>query len=74
MLHPVDWNPPRFRRTQHTAIRLEQWRTWYEQDHLSLQDIADRVGTSLATVRLAFIKNGVRLRPAGSYPGRTRRR
>ncbi|WP_395358403.1 TniQ family protein [Streptomyces sp. YH02] len=72
--NPVDWSPPRFRRTQHTAIRLEQWRTWYEQDHLSLQDIADREGTSLATVRLAFLKNGVRLRPSGSYPGRPRRR
>ncbi|GAA1335813.1 hypothetical protein GCM10009647_078210 [Streptomyces sanglieri] len=72
--HPVDWSPPRFRRTQHTATRLEQWRTWYEQDHLSLQDIADREGTSLATVRLAFLKNGVPLRPAGSYPGRPRRK
>ncbi|MFD8064216.1 hypothetical protein ACFXA0_34560 [Streptomyces cyaneofuscatus] len=71
---PVDWSPPRFRRTQHTASRLEQWRTWYEQDHLSLQGIADREGTSLATVRLAFLKNGIRLRPSGSYPGRPRRR
>ena len=61
--HPVDWSPPRFRRTQHTATRLEQWRIWYEQDHLSLQDIADREGTSLATVRLAFLKNGARLVP-----------
>ncbi|WP_338492066.1 TniQ family protein [Streptomyces sp. SJL17-4] len=72
--HPVDWSPPRFRRTQHTATRLEQWRTWYEQDHLSLQAIAEREGTSLATVRLAFLKNGVPLRPAGSYPGRPRRK
>jgi hypothetical protein len=71
--HPVDWSPPRFRRTQHTATRLKHWRTWYEQDHLSLQDIADHEGTSLATVRLEFIKNGVRLRPSGSYPGRPRR-
>ncbi|OAR26733.1 hypothetical protein A8W25_28235 [Streptomyces sp. ERV7] len=72
--HPVDWSPPRFRRTQHTATRVGQWRTWYEQDHLSLQDIADREGTSLATVRLALLKNDVPLRPAGSYPGRPRRR
>ncbi|MEV6398511.1 hypothetical protein AB0M39_27680, partial [Streptomyces sp. NPDC051907] len=72
--HPVDWNPPRFRRTQHTNTRLGTWRAWYEQDHLSLQGIGDREGVSLATVRLAFLKNGVRLRPAGSYPGRPRRR
>jgi hypothetical protein len=72
--HPVDWSPPRFRRTQHTATRLKHWRTWYEQGHLSLQDIADREGTSLATVRLSFTKNGVRLRPSGSYPGRPRRK
>ncbi|WP_435599839.1 TniQ family protein [Streptomyces sp. C10-9-1] len=72
--YPIDWSPPRFRRTQHTFTRLKQWRTWYEQDRLSLQDIADLEGTSLATVRLAFLKNGVRLRPAGSYPGRPRRR
>ncbi|MFE2736312.1 hypothetical protein [Streptomyces sp. NPDC059349] len=71
--HPIDWSPPRFRRTQHTATRIRQWRTWYEQGHLSLQDIADREGTSLATVRLAFLKNDVPLRPAGSYPGRPRR-
>lgn len=72
--HPVDWSPPRFRRTQHTATRLDQWRTWYEQDHLSLQDIADREGTSLATVRLALLKNGVPLRPAKSYLGPPRRK
>ncbi|MFE4685239.1 hypothetical protein ACFRNJ_31320 [Streptomyces sp. NPDC056721] len=72
--HPIDWSPPLFRRTQHTATRIRQWRTWYEQGHLSLQDIADREGTSLATVRLAFLKNDVPLRPAGSYPGRPRRR
>ncbi|WP_224295237.1 MULTISPECIES: TniQ family protein [Streptomyces] len=72
--HPADWSPPRFRRTQHTATRLEQWRIWYERDHLSLQAIADREGISLATVRLAFLKNGVRLRLAGSYPGRPRRK
>ncbi|MFI8423753.1 TniQ family protein [Streptomyces sp. NPDC085479] len=72
--HPVDWSPPRFRRTQHTATRLEQWRTWYERDLLSLQDIADREGTSLATVRLALLKNGIALRPAGSYRGRPRNR
>lgn len=72
--NPVDWSPPRFRRTQHTATRLEQWRTWYEQDRLSLLDIANREGTSLAAVRLAFLRNGVALRPAGSYPGRPRRK
>jgi hypothetical protein len=72
--HPVDWSPPRFRLTQHTATRMGQWRTWYEQDRLSLQDIADREGTSLATVRLALLKDGTQLRPAGSYPGRPRRR
>lgn len=60
--YPADWSPPRFRPTEHTATRLEQWRTWYKQDHLSLQDIVDREGTSLATVRLTFIKNGVPLR------------
>lgn len=67
--HPVDWSPPRFRRTQRTATRVGQWRTWYEHDHLSLQDIADREGTSLATVRLALLQNDTPLRPAGSYPG-----
>ncbi|MFG2732158.1 hypothetical protein [Streptomyces canus] len=72
--HPVDWSPPRFRRTQQTATRIGPWRIWYEHDHLSLQDIADREGTSLATVRLALLKNDVPLRPAGSYPGRPRRR
>ncbi|MEU9641564.1 MULTISPECIES: TniQ family protein [unclassified Streptomyces] len=72
--HPVDWSPPRFRRTQHIASRIVQWRTWYEEDHLSLQDIADREGTTLATVRLAFLKNSVPLRPAGSYPGRPGRK
>lgn len=72
--NPVDCSPPRFRRTQHTATRIGQWRTWYEQDRLSLQDIADREGTSLATVRLALLKNDVPLRPAGSHPGRPRRR
>ncbi|MFC8896216.1 hypothetical protein [Streptomyces cinereoruber] len=40
--NPVDWSPSRFRRTRHTATRPEQRRTWYEQDHLSLQDIANR--------------------------------
>ncbi|MFB7919278.1 hypothetical protein, partial [Streptomyces sp. NPDC056061] len=25
--HLVGWSPPRYRRTQHTATRLEQWRT-----------------------------------------------
>ncbi|CAM5468765.1 hypothetical protein [Streptomyces avidinii] len=68
--HPVDWSPPRFRRTQHTATRLAQWRIWYEQDHPSLQTIADQERTSFATVRLVLLKNGIRLRPAGSYPGR----
>ncbi|GHB71773.1 hypothetical protein GCM10010331_69680 [Streptomyces xanthochromogenes] len=72
--HPVDWSPPRFRRTQQTARRIKQWRTWYEHDHLSLQDIADREGTTLATVRLALLKNDVQLRPAGFYPGRPRRK
>ncbi|MGW2328496.1 hypothetical protein ACWC5C_22455 [Streptomyces sp. NPDC001700] len=72
--NPVDWSPPRFRRTQHTATRIGQWRKWYEQRHLSLQDIADREGTSLATVRLALLKNDVPLCPAGSYPGRPRRK
>lgn len=51
--HPVDWSRPRCRRTQYTATRIGQWRTWYEDDHYSLQDIADMEGTSLATVRLA---------------------
>ncbi|GAA2254605.1 TniQ family protein [Streptomyces amakusaensis] len=71
---PVDWSPPQFRRTQQTARRIKQWRTWYEHDHLSLQDIADREGTTLATVRLALLKNDVQLRPAGFYPGRPRRK
>jgi hypothetical protein len=43
-------------------------------DMPSPQDIADRERTSLATVRLAFLKNDVGIRPAGSYPGRPRRR
>ncbi|MGW7610474.1 hypothetical protein ACWGKW_24965 [Streptomyces sp. NPDC054766] len=30
--HPADWSPPRFQQTQHTATRVHQWRTWYEQD------------------------------------------
>ncbi|MER5794757.1 hypothetical protein [Streptomyces sp. NPDC001980] len=72
--HPVDWSPPRFRHTQQTASRISQWRTWYEPDHRSLQDIADHEGTSLATVRPALLKNDVPLRPARSYPGRPRRR
>ncbi|MGW6202442.1 hypothetical protein ACWF9B_02130 [Streptomyces sp. NPDC055089] len=72
--HPVDWSPPRFRRTQHTATCIRQWRIWYEHDHLSLQDIANREGTSLATVRLALLKNDVPLRSAGFYPGRPCRR
>jgi hypothetical protein len=72
--HPVDWSPPRFRHTQHTATRVPQWRTWYEVDQLSLQTIADREGTSLATIRRALRKDGVHLRPAGSRPGRPRRK
>lgn len=72
--HPVDWSPPRFRRTQHTATRVGQWRIWYEHDRLSLQAIADREEASLATVRLALLKNGTELRPAGSQQGRQRRR
>ncbi|MBB6421900.1 TniQ family protein [Streptomyces sp. AK010] len=60
--HPVDWSGPRFRRTQRTATRVTQWRTWYEQGDISLQDIADREGTSLAAVRLALIKDGVAMR------------
>ncbi|WP_328618932.1 hypothetical protein [Streptomyces sp. NBC_00354] len=72
--HPADWSPPRFRRTQHNATRLGQWRIWYEQDHLSLQAIADWERTSLATIRLALLRNGIHLRPAGSYPGRPRRK
>lgn len=71
--HPVDWSPPRFQCTQHTATRVRQWRTWYEQDHQSLQAIADREQTSLATIRLALLNTGTQLRPAGSYPGRPRR-
>ncbi|MFI5808842.1 hypothetical protein [Streptomyces sp. NPDC051561] len=71
--HPFDWSPPRFQRTQHTATRVHQWRTWYEQNHLSLQTIADREGTSLAAVRLALLRSGTQLRPAGSYPGQPRR-
>ncbi|WP_329450845.1 hypothetical protein OG894_12810 [Streptomyces sp. NBC_01724] len=72
--HPVDWSPPRFRRTQRTATRVGQWRIWYEHDRLSLQAIADREEASLATVRLALLKNGTELRPAGSQQGRQRRR
>jgi hypothetical protein len=72
--HPVDWSPPRFHRTQHTATRAGQWRTWYEVDQLSLQTIADREGTSLATIPLALRKDGTQLRPAGSHPGRPRRK
>ncbi|WP_406126391.1 helix-turn-helix domain-containing protein [Streptomyces canus] len=72
--HPVDWSPPRFRRTQHTAARAAQWRRWDERDCLSLQAIAEREATTLATVRLALLKNGTQLRPAGSRPGRPRRK
>ncbi|MFF6807950.1 TniQ family protein [Streptomyces sp. NPDC012616] len=72
--HPVDWSPPRFRRTQHTATRTAQWRQWYERDRLSLQAIADLEETTLATIRLALLKNGTQLRPAGSRPGRPRRK
>ncbi len=35
--HPADWSGPRFRRTQTTATRVAQWRTWYEQRDVSLQ-------------------------------------
>ncbi|WP_186343508.1 hypothetical protein [Streptomyces sp. CFMR 7] len=66
--HPVDWSGPRFRRTQHTATRAPQWRTWYEQGDVSLQDIADREGTSLATVRLALLKNDVAMRFSRAHP------
>ncbi|MGA5454482.1 hypothetical protein ACPCVO_48790 [Streptomyces umbrinus] len=72
--HPVDWSPPGFRRTQHTTTRVGQWRTWYEVDQLSLQTIADREGTSLATIRLALRKGGTQLRPAGPHQGRPRRK
>ncbi|MCT9114004.1 hypothetical protein N4G69_52615 [Streptomyces mirabilis] len=51
-----------------------QWRIWDEQGHLSLQAITDRETTSLATVRLALLKDGTQLRLAGSYPGRPRRK
>ncbi|WP_449485214.1 hypothetical protein [Streptomyces avidinii] len=71
---PVDWSPPRFQRTQHTATRVRQWRTWYEQDRQALQAIADQERTSLATIRLALLRDGTQLRPPGSYPGRPRRR
>lgn len=40
----------------------------------SLQDIADREAASIATVRLALLKYDVPLHPAGSHPGRPRRR
>ncbi|MFK0127086.1 TniQ family protein [Streptomyces nigra] len=72
--HPVDWSPPRFRHTQYTAARIGQWRTWYEDDHYSLQDIADLEGTTLATVRLALLKYGFPLRSAVPQPGRPSRR
>ncbi|MEU7603134.1 TniQ family protein [Streptomyces sp. NPDC041003] len=72
--HPVDWSPPRFQRTQHTATRVRQWQIWYEQDYQSLQTIADREGTSLATIRLALLRDETQLRPSGSYPGRPRRK
>ncbi|MGW5249171.1 TniQ family protein [Streptomyces sp. NPDC004129] len=72
--HPVDWSPPRFRHTQYTATRIGQWRTWYEDDHYSLQDIADLEGTSLATVRLALLKYSFPLRTAVPQPGRPSRR
>ncbi|MET8137041.1 hypothetical protein [Streptomyces sp. NPDC005251] len=52
---------------------MHQWRTWYEQDHLSLQTIANREQTSTAAVRLALLRTGTRLCPAGSYPGQPRR-
>ncbi|MFD8222299.1 hypothetical protein ACFV2U_53945 [Streptomyces sp. NPDC059697] len=72
--HPFDWSPPRFRRTQHTATRAAQWRQWYQRDRLSLQAIADLEETTLATIRLALLKNGTQLRPAGSRPGPPRRK
>ncbi|MFF8911052.1 hypothetical protein [Streptomyces olivaceoviridis] len=52
----------------------EYRRTWYKDDYLSLQDIADLAGTSLATVRLALLKYDVPIRPALSPPGRPRSR
>lgn len=60
--HPVDWSPPSFRRTRHTATRMRQWRVWCEQDRLSVEAIADRGATSLATVRLALLKDSAGLR------------
>ena len=80
--HPVDWSPPRFRRTQHTATRLSQWRTWYEQDHLSRQGIADRAHTcggvrsvsARCPPRRAPGRGGGRRAPAGWSSGRGRRR
>ncbi|MFI6494393.1 hypothetical protein [Streptomyces sp. NPDC050564] len=65
---PVAWSPPWLRRTQHTATRIGKWRIWYEHDHMSLQDIADREGASLATVRPALLKNDVPLRPRAPVP------
>ncbi|MGW5136207.1 hypothetical protein [Streptomyces sp. NPDC004135] len=72
--HPVDWSPPRFRHTQYTAARIGQWRTWYEDDYYSLQDIADHEGTTLDTVRLALLKYGFPLRTAVPQPGRPSKR
>ncbi|PBC65573.1 hypothetical protein BKI49_02280 [Streptomyces sp. Tue6028] len=72
--HLVDWSPPRFRHIHYIATRIAQWRTWYEDDHYSLQDIADLEDTSLATVRLALLKYGFPLRTAVPRPGRPSRR
>lgn len=67
--HPIDWSPPRFRHSQYTAARIGQWRSWYEDDHYSLPDIADLEGTSLATDRLALLKYGFPLnRRASTRP------
>ncbi|WP_405914549.1 TniQ family protein [Streptomyces sp. NBC_00728] len=66
--HPVAWSPPRYRQTQDTAKRAHEWRSWYENEGLSLQAIADRAHVSPAAVRLALRKQGVVVRKAGGRP------
>ncbi|WP_063736979.1 hypothetical protein [Streptomyces sp. RTd22] len=66
--HPVDWSPPRYRRTQETTARVHQWKIWYEDSGLSLDAIADRAQVSRAAVRIALSKHGVSIRRSGGRP------
>ncbi len=49
---------------------VEQMRTWYEQDHLTLQEIADRLGCDWRLVQKVAKKHGFCLRSRGASGSR----